>query len=165
MPRDVTYELLHGVNATIRWFRNRFPDEDVAIVYFDPKGDDGKCGQGCIILTFGPPQPRLPKKEGIGCGKAGFSFIGSEALIPPVSSTGERIWRADPYPDLTIIKPSPKSKEFSMPELQNKYKEWREKYIDPCWGYEPGKKQCQDFVGHMYGDQGKTTSDYCPQSR
>ena len=29
MPQNVTYELLHGVNATSRWFRTRFPDEEI----------------------------------------------------------------------------------------------------------------------------------------
>jgi len=29
VPRDVTYELLHGVNSTSRWFRTRFPDEEI----------------------------------------------------------------------------------------------------------------------------------------
>jgi len=32
VPRDLTYEWLHGVNSTSRWFRNRFPDEDIAYV-------------------------------------------------------------------------------------------------------------------------------------
>ena len=32
MPRDVTYELLHGVNSTSRWFRSRFPDEKILSV-------------------------------------------------------------------------------------------------------------------------------------
>lgn len=29
VPRDVTYELLHGVNSTSRWFRTTFPGEEI----------------------------------------------------------------------------------------------------------------------------------------
>lgn len=57
MPRDVIYELLHGVNSTSRWFRNRFPDEE--IVFASPASyaearegtRPGRGRRGVIIVT------------------------------------------------------------------------------------------------------------------
>ena len=57
MPRDVTYELLHGVNSTSRWFRNRFPNEE--IVFASPasyaeSGEGTRPGwgrRGVVIVT------------------------------------------------------------------------------------------------------------------